>query len=74
MPLSAADLYRKTAAELDARAAKEISPAIAAQLRHIGRAYRRLARLAESNSHLDVWAEFGRPPRLNSDDEGTEGT
>lgn len=71
MPLSAADLYRKTAAELDARATNEISPAIAIQLRNISRAYRRLARLAESNSHLDLWAEFGPPPRLSSDSEGT---
>jgi len=72
MAMSTADLYRKTAAELDARAAGEANPSMAEQWRNISRAYRRLAEQAESNSHLDVWAEFGPPARLGGgDDKGS---
>lgn len=66
--MSSADSYRKTAAQLRAKALKAPSDEAAAELDNLGRCYIRLARQAEQNSLLDVSAEFG--PRLRSEGEG----
>jgi hypothetical protein len=61
--------YRKIAAGLRARARKAPSDRAAAELGNLARCYLRLAEQAETNSRLDVAAEFGSPARP---DEGED--
>lgn len=65
--MSSANSYRKIAAELSARAAREPDAKLASEWGHLARCYLRLAEQAEINSLLDVAVEFGPKNRL---DEG----
>jgi len=67
--MSTADSYRKIAAELRAKARKAPTDGAAADLDNLARCYLRLAEQAETNSRLDVAAEFGSPARP---DEGED--
>ncbi len=68
--MSTGDQYRKVAAELQARAAKEQNELWAADLNKLARAYRRLAEQADRNSCSDIWMEYGPKPRLDGEGEG----
>ncbi len=63
--MSTGDQYRKIAAELRARAAKEQNKMWAAEWNILARAYLRLAEQADRNSFADIWMEYGPKPRLN---------
>jgi predicted component of type VI protein secretion system len=65
--MSAADTYRKMAAELRAKALTTPTNESATHLDSLAKCYLRLAEQAEQNRLSDVWAEFGQKPRL---DEG----
>jgi hypothetical protein len=65
--MSAANAYRKIAAELRAKALKAPSDAFAAELDNLGQCYRRLADQADQNNLLDVCVEFGPKARLDED-------
>jgi hypothetical protein len=62
--MNAASRYRKIAAELRAKALKAPTDSAAAQYDALAQAYARLADQADENERADVWAEFGRKPRL----------
>lgn len=66
--MTSADSYRKFAAELKAKAAREPSVSLAAEWEHLARCYLRLAEQADSNSIQDVWIECG--PKARLDNEG----
>jgi hypothetical protein len=68
--MSTADSYRKIAAELKARAAKERSADVASELDNLARCYLRLASQADTNSDLDVSVEFGPKPTMGGEDGG----
>ncbi len=65
--MSTADQYRRIAAELDARAAKESNSRLASEWAHLARCYRRLAEQADTNSFADVWLEIGAKPKFEGD-------
>jgi len=65
--MSAADTYRKIAAELRAKALNAPTPGSVSHLDSLAKCYLRLAEQAEQNRHSDIWAEFGPRSRL---DEG----
>ncbi len=66
-----ADQYRKIAAELRARAAREQNEFDAAEWDKLARAYLRLAEQADRNSFADIWMEYGPKPALGGDGEAT---
>ncbi len=68
--MTTADSYRKTAAELKAKAAKERSPYVASELDNLARRYLRLAAQADQNSFVDIWFEVGPKTRLDGEGEG----
>ncbi len=68
--MSTGDQYRKIAAELRARAAKEQNELWAAEWNILARAYLRLAEQADRNSFADIWVEYGPKPRLDGEGEG----
>ncbi|HEV2630808.1 MAG TPA: hypothetical protein VGV41_19465 [Pseudolabrys sp.] len=57
--MTAADSYRKLAAQLRAKAANERSAGLASELNHLAWCYLRLAEQADHNSLSDIIAEFG---------------
>ncbi len=59
-----ADSYRKIAAELKAKAAKERSAQLASELDSLARCYLRLAEQADQNSFQDLWLEVGPKTRM----------
>ena len=65
--MRSADQYRKLAAELKAKAAKEQDQSFASELDVLARSFLRLAEQAERNSSTDLWLEVG--PRLRLDDD-----
>ena len=66
--MTTADSYRRMAAQLRSRAAREQNLRLAEQLDHLAKCYLRLAEQADHNSHQDLWAEFG--PKLRATGEG----
>ncbi len=68
--MTTANSYRKIAAELKAKAAKERSPDVASELDNLARCYVRLAEQADQNSFLDIWFEVGPKTRLDGEGEG----
>jgi hypothetical protein len=63
--MTAADQYRKVAAQLKARAASEPNKRLAAEWAHLSRCYLRLAAQADTNDLTDVWIETGARPRVS---------
>lgn len=62
--MSTADLYRKVAAELRAKAANEPDDRLAAEWANLSRCYLRLAAQADTNGLTDIWIETGPKPRI----------
>ena len=62
-----ADQYRKIAAELAAKAAKEKNSRLSSEWTHLARCYLRLAEQADTNSFADIWLEIGPKPSLEGD-------
>lgn len=69
--MSAADFYRRIAAELRAKAAFAPSAILAVEWYHLAEGYLRLAEQADSNSHLNMSFEFGPKVRLDGEGDGT---
>jgi hypothetical protein len=61
--MSPADRYRALAAQLRARAARELSPVMRAQWANLSQCYVRLAEQADHNSRTDIVYESGRSNR-----------
>jgi hypothetical protein len=64
---SPADQYRKMAAELNAKAAREHDETLTSELTNLARCYVRLAEQADINSNADVWLEVGPKTTLEGD-------
>lgn len=64
--MTPADIYRRMAAELGARA-RRVSPPLRSECERLAHAYIRLAELADRNSHSDSVYE----PPLTREDRGT---
>lgn len=63
--MNPADQYRKIAAELRAKAAREPNPKLSAQWHNLARCYLRLAEQADANSFADIWIETGHRTALD---------
>ncbi|HMA56735.1 MAG TPA: hypothetical protein VKP52_08475 [Pseudolabrys sp.] len=61
--MSPADRYRALAAQLRARAARELSPVMRAQWANLSQCYVRLAEQADHNSRTDIVYESGHSNR-----------
>jgi hypothetical protein len=65
--MNPADQYRKIAAELRAKAAREKNGRLATEWAHLARCYLRLAEQADQNSFADIWFESGPKASLGSE-------
>ena len=65
--MTTADSYRKLAAELKAKAAKEANRAQASEWEHLARCYLRLAQQADQNDRFDLAVEVGPSPTLKGE-------
>ena len=65
--MNSADSYRKMAAELRAKAARETGH-LATQLDALAKAYLRLAEQADKNCFQDLWFEYGSPSRQDGEE------
>jgi hypothetical protein len=63
--MSPSDQYRKIAAELRAKAAREPNRRLSAEWDHLARCYVRLAEQADQNSFADIWFESGSKSSLD---------
>jgi hypothetical protein len=59
--MTPAESYRKLAAELRTKAARETNGKLAAEWNYLARCYTRLAEQADQNLDTNVWAEFSGP-------------
>ncbi len=65
--MTSAEQYRKIAAELRAKAARESNRRLSAEWDHLARCYLRLAEQADQNNFADIWFETGPKPSLDEE-------
>ena len=65
--MTPSDQYRKIAAQLRAKAAREPNRRLAAEWDHLARCYVRLSEQADQNNFADIWFESGSKPSLDGE-------